>query len=117
MALCRPKKPVKLTHGHDTTRSRQGVGDVTVCIGAICESGGAVIVAADRMMTYGAPMNLQVEGAVRKIIQLTEHAALLFSGTVPDGEQVATNSLDDARRRTNRYCGNSQHGRFVVSGA
>jgi 20S proteasome alpha/beta subunit len=41
------------------------------------------------MMTYGAPMNLQVEGAVRKIVPLSEHAAFLFSGTVPDGEEVA----------------------------
>lgn len=63
---------------------------MTVCIGGICESGRAIVVAADRMMTYGAPMNLQVEGAVRKIISLSDKAALLFSGNVPDGEQVAT---------------------------
>jgi hypothetical protein len=40
---------------------------MTVCIGAICEQGKAVVVAADRMMTFGPPMNLQAEGAVRKI--------------------------------------------------
>lgn len=62
---------------------------MTVCIGAICNGGKSVVVAADRMMTYGAPMNLQVEGAVRKIIPLSDKAVLLFSGTVPDGEEVA----------------------------
>ena len=62
---------------------------MTVCIGAICDGGKAVVVAADRMMTYGPPMNLQAEGAVRKIIQLTESAVLLFSGSVPDAEALA----------------------------
>jgi 20S proteasome alpha/beta subunit len=38
------------------------------------------------MMTYGAPMNLQVEMAVRKIVPLTDTTAILFSGSVPDGE-------------------------------
>jgi 20S proteasome alpha/beta subunit len=40
------------------------------------------------MMTYGAPMNLQVEMAVRKIVPITEKAAILFSGSVPDGESL-----------------------------
>jgi 20S proteasome alpha/beta subunit len=62
---------------------------MTVCIGAICDDGKSIVVAADRMMSYGAPMNLQVEGAVRKIIPLSDNAVLLFSGSVPDGESVA----------------------------
>jgi Proteasome subunit len=62
---------------------------VTVCIGAICDNGKSIVVAADRMMTYGPPMNLQVEAAVRKIIPLSDNAVLLFSGSVPDGEGVA----------------------------
>ena len=33
-------------------------------------------------------MNLQVEMAVRKIAPVTEKAAILFSGSVPDGESV-----------------------------
>jgi 20S proteasome alpha/beta subunit len=49
----------------------------------------SIVVAADRMMTYGAPMNLQVEAAVRKIIPLSDNAVLLFSGSVPDGEGIA----------------------------
>jgi Proteasome subunit len=62
---------------------------MTVCIGAICDDGKSIVVAADRMMTYGPPMNLQVEAAVRKIIPLSDNAVLLFSGSVPDGEGVA----------------------------
>jgi hypothetical protein len=62
---------------------------MTVCIGAICDNGKSIVVAADRMMTYGPPMNLQVEAAVRKIIPLSDNAVLLFSGSVPDGEGVA----------------------------
>jgi len=65
---------------------------MTVCIGAICNNGKRVIVAADRMMTYGSPMNLQAEGAVRKINELTDKCVLLFSGSVPDGEAVLTKS-------------------------
>jgi hypothetical protein len=33
-------------------------------------------------------MNLQVEGAVRKIYSLSENSVLLFSGTVVDGEEI-----------------------------
>ena len=62
---------------------------MTVCIGAICDCGKSIVVAADRMMTYGPPINLQVEAAVRKIIPLSDNAVLLFSGSVPDGEAVA----------------------------
>jgi len=64
---------------------------MTVCIGAICEhgKGHAVVVAADRMMTYGPPMNLETEPPLKKIIPLTRNAVLLFSGTVFDGEEIA----------------------------
>jgi 20S proteasome alpha/beta subunit len=65
---------------------------MTVCIGAICDKGKTVVVCADRMMTYGPPMNLQAEGAVRKIFPLTDQCVLLFSGSVPDGEYVINNS-------------------------
>ena len=55
----------------------------------MCNGGKAIVVAADRMMTYGAPMSLQTEPPVKKIFPLTKTAALLFSGSVPDGEDVA----------------------------
>jgi hypothetical protein len=41
---------------------------MTVCIGAICDNGAAIIVAADKMLSYGPPMNLQVEMPVKKIV-------------------------------------------------
>lgn len=63
---------------------------MTVCIGAICDGGKSVVVCADRMLSYGPPMNLQAESAVRKIFQLTDSCVLLFSGSVPDGEEICT---------------------------
>ena len=65
---------------------------MTVCVGAICSGGKAVVVAADRMITFGAPMNVQAEGAVRKILPLTDSCLLLFSGPGPDGEEVTKNT-------------------------
>lgn len=61
---------------------------MTVCIGAICDDGKAIVVAADRMMTYGPPMSLQVEMAVKKIVPVSDSCVILFSGAVPDGEEV-----------------------------
>lgn len=62
---------------------------MTVCIGAICESGKSVVVAADRMVTFGSPMNLQAEPpTLRKIFSVGESCVLLFSGSVPDGEEI-----------------------------
>lgn len=66
---------------------------MTVCVGAICQGGSTVVVAADRMLSYGAPMNLQAEGAVRKIYPLTDHCVLLFSGSVPEGEEIRKSAL------------------------
>lgn len=63
---------------------------MTVCISAVCENGKSVVVAADRMMTYGPPMLLQTEPPVKKIEQLTISCVLMFSGSVPDGEEIAT---------------------------
>lgn len=62
---------------------------MTVCIGAICDDGNAAVVAADKMVTFGPPMMLQTEPpTLKKITSLTTECLLLFSGSVPDGEQV-----------------------------
>jgi 20S proteasome alpha/beta subunit len=74
---------------------------MTVCIGAVCESGRSAVVAADRMFTYGPPMSLQIEPPVKKIRILSDKAVLLFSGGVPDGEEVATRTIQ-AVKATNR---------------
>jgi 20S proteasome alpha/beta subunit len=65
---------------------------MTVCVGALCEKGQTVVVAADRMLTFGAPMNLQAEPPfIRKIFTAGSSCVLLFSGSVPDGEELMTN--------------------------
>lgn len=62
---------------------------MTVGIGAICENGTAAVVAADKMVTFGAPMSLQAEPpTLKKIIQLTNKVLLVFSGNTADGEEV-----------------------------
>lgn len=62
---------------------------MTVCVGALCEGGNAVVVAADKMVTFGAPMSLQMEPPVlKKITQITEECVVLFSGSVPDAEEI-----------------------------
>jgi 20S proteasome alpha/beta subunit len=62
---------------------------MTVCIGAICNDGRAAVVAADELVTFGPPMNLQTEPPVfSKITKLTNESVFLFSGNVPDGEQI-----------------------------
>lgn len=66
---------------------------MTVCVGAICKDGKAVVVCADRMLSYGPPMNLQAEGAVRKIYKLNDSCVLLFSGSVPDGEEILKQTI------------------------
>lgn len=74
---------------------------MTVCVGAICDGGKCVVAAADRMMTFGTPMNLQAEGAVRKIVPLTDRAVLLFSGSVPDGEFLVESTRQKMRGEAN----------------
>ena len=64
---------------------------MTVGIGAICEDGKSAVVAADKMVTFGAPMSLQTEPpTLKKIIELTERTLLVFSGNTSDGEEIVT---------------------------
>ncbi len=66
---------------------------MTVCVGVICDGGKGAVLAADEMVTFGAPMSLQTEPpAFSKIHLLTNESVYLFSGTVPDGEQIFVNS-------------------------
>lgn len=62
---------------------------MTVCICAICDSGKSVVVAADRQVTFGPPLSLQTElPSDRKIHGLTSTIVALYSGHVPDGEEI-----------------------------
>lgn len=67
---------------------------MTVGIGAICENGTAAVVAADKMVTFGAPMSLQAEPpTLKKIIQLTDKVLLVFSGSTSDGEEIVAGAM------------------------
>jgi len=62
---------------------------MTVGIGAICENRKAAVVAADKMVTFGNPMNLQTEPPqLKKIIELTDRVLMVFSGSTADGEEI-----------------------------
>lgn len=63
---------------------------MTVCIGAICEGGKSAVAVADKMVTFGPPMSLQMEpSALKKIAQVNDQSVvILFSGSVPDGEEL-----------------------------
>ena len=68
---------------------------MTVCIGAICENGKAIVVASDRMVTFGHPINVQTEPGIKKIIELTDTSVALISGSVADGEEIISNSKQE----------------------
>lgn len=53
---------------------------MTVCIAATCESGKNIVVAADRMLTYTAPLNLEFETDEQKIEQIGENSVALMAG-------------------------------------
>src|SRR5436309_336935 len=61
---------------------------MTVAIGAICENNQTIVVASDRMITYGPPMNLQTETASLKINKMTDSCLAIFAGPVSDGEEI-----------------------------
>lgn len=91
LPICPPMYPILLTDLflRYISVGEEGTRPVTVGIGAICENGKAAVVAADKMVTFGAPMNLQTEpAALRKIIELTDTVLLVFSGGTADGEAI-----------------------------
>jgi 20S proteasome alpha/beta subunit len=70
---------------------------MTVGIGALCDDGKTAVIAADKMVTFGAPMNLLMEPPTfRKVTKLNERCALVFSGSVPDGEEIVADALRQA---------------------
>jgi 20S proteasome alpha/beta subunit len=67
---------------------------MTVCIAATCESGKAIVVAADRMFTYGG-LGVEFETDEKKIEQLTPKCVVMAAGN----SAYATEILELARRR------------------
>ena len=50
--------------------------------------------AADKMVTFGAPMSLQTEPpTLKKIIQLNDRTLLVFSGSTGDGEEIVSGAI------------------------
>ncbi|HEV2341506.1 MAG TPA: hypothetical protein VGS15_06900 [Candidatus Acidoferrales bacterium] len=75
---------------------------MTVCIGALCDNGQAAVVAADKMVTFAAPMSLQMEPPVlRKITKINDEAVVLFSGSVADGEEIVSATKQQLKGLTN----------------
>src|SRR5262249_1360358 len=67
---------------------------MTVCIAAICDSGKAIVVAADRMFTNPG-LSLEFETAEQKIEQLATRCVALAAGN----SVHATEILEGVRRR------------------
>ncbi len=75
---------------------------MTVCVGALCDNGQVVVVAADKMVTFGAPMNLQMEPPVlKKITKINDEAVALFSGSVADAEEIMSATKQQLKGMTN----------------
>jgi 20S proteasome alpha/beta subunit len=53
---------------------------MTVCIAVACESGKNIVVAADRMLTYPPPVNLEFETEEKKIEPLSDSCVAMGSG-------------------------------------
>ncbi len=67
---------------------------MTVCIAAVCKSGKNIVVAADRMLTFPSPMNLEFETEEEKIEQLGASCVALVSGSTA----YATEILEKTRK-------------------
>jgi len=68
------------------------VNKMTVCIAAICGDGKKVIVAADRMFTVGAPVNVEFETSERKIEQLAHSCVALSAGNSAYAYEILRNA-------------------------
>ncbi len=67
---------------------------MTVCIAAVCESGSKIVVAADRMMTYRQPLNLEFETEEQKIEQLGSSCVALVAGPTGYATEILEKSRD-----------------------
>jgi len=61
---------------------------MTICIAAICESGKAIVVAADRMFTAPPPVTVEFETEEQKVEELAPASVALVSGNSASGTQV-----------------------------
>lgn len=61
---------------------------MTICIAAICDDGQRIVVAADRMFTSPAPMNMEFETEEKKIEGMAPNCVALLSGNSGYGTEV-----------------------------
>jgi hypothetical protein len=66
---------------------------MTVCIAAVCDGGKKIVVAADRMFTAGAPINLEFETSEKKIETLSPSCAALFAGNSAFATEILHGAL------------------------
>jgi len=83
----------------------QSKGDrrMTIGIAAVCKYGDseAVVLAADRMRTMTAPLNLQTQPPLKKILPLTNSGAILFAGP-SDAESLAVDLSEELNRASHK---------------
>jgi 20S proteasome alpha/beta subunit len=65
---------------------------MTVCIAVKCESGKQIVVAADRMLTFVAPLNLEFETEEEKVEKLSESCVALMSGNTAYAMEIIQNT-------------------------
>src|SRR5260370_7796324 len=63
---------------------------MTICIAALCDKGKSCVVAADREITIGFPLNIAFEHHERKIDALTDHCLVLSAGNALVAAEVIT---------------------------
>lgn len=61
---------------------------MTVCIAAMCEGGKAIVVASDRMITAGSPMNIEFEHDRKKIDILGDRFIAMSAGDALIGTNI-----------------------------
>lgn len=67
---------------------------MTVCIAAECDQGKRIVVAADRMFTLTAPVNLEFETREKKIEEVAPACAVLTSGNSAYAKEILLESTD-----------------------
>ncbi len=69
-------------------RAFNRAGRMTICIAAICEDGQRIVVAADRMFTSPAPVNMEFETEEKKIEPIAPNCVALLAGNSGLGTEV-----------------------------
>src|SRR5215472_11485220 len=84
--ILRPQR-ISLIHWDGTCSS------MTVCIAAVCDGGKSVVVAADRMFTAPAPMNMEFETSEKKIESLATGCVAMSSGNSAYATEIIAGTL------------------------